>query len=125
MNQNESGRYLRGEGGGQNNDAGKGLGGPCPTDVALVTVPGVSFVRCRYATARTMPRRSSRPFWPGGVMHPPPRWAMRGANMHPALVIGVRPLHTLVNVSAHSTFVAALQDLFHSHPILEAKPDGH
>jgi hypothetical protein len=46
---------------GSKNIAGKGHGGPCLTDVAQSAVPGALFVECRYAAARTMKRRSSRP----------------------------------------------------------------
>ena len=36
-------------------------------------LPDVPFVGCRYAVARTMPRRFSRLNWPGGVMSSPLR----------------------------------------------------
>jgi len=31
----------------------------------------VPFADCRYAVVRTKPRRSSRRYWPGGVMSSP------------------------------------------------------
>jgi len=34
-------------------------------------LPDVPFAECRYAVARTMPRRLSRRYWPGGVMSSP------------------------------------------------------
>jgi len=47
-------------------------------------LPDVPFAECRYAVARTMPRRFSRLNWPGGVMSSPlglPRLrAIRRAN---------------------------------------------
>ena len=39
----------------------------------------VPSARCRYAVARTKPRRSSRRYWPGGVMSSPFKVSRRGA----------------------------------------------